>query len=68
MHFKLLFTDEAKNQLESLKNDNSQSKRLKAVMRCLGLIQNNTPGPDSVFWHYGPDQGVITIAAVVPHD
>jgi hypothetical protein len=98
MHFKLLFTDVANEQLESLKNDNSQSKRLKAVRKCLGLMEtnlrhpslqtheyhsctgpdgekvfesypeNNTPGAYRVFWYYGPKQGVITIAAIVPHD
>jgi mRNA-degrading endonuclease RelE of RelBE toxin-antitoxin system len=29
--------------------------------------QNNTPGAYRVFWHYGPDENVITIIAVTPH-
>ena len=36
--------------------------------------QNNTPGADRIFWHYGPDEikgkkriPVITIVAITPH-
>jgi hypothetical protein len=78
MHFKLLFTDEAKNQLESLKNDNSQSKRPKAVMKCRGLMQNNLrhpslqtheyrnltgPGGQRVFESYAENQTLVHIAS-----
>lgn len=29
--------------------------------------QNNTPGAYRVFWEYGPERGVITILAIIPH-
>ncbi|HEY3285386.1 MAG TPA: hypothetical protein VGN26_24190 [Armatimonadota bacterium] len=29
--------------------------------------ENNAPGAWRVFWHYGPDKGVIAILAVVKH-
>jgi hypothetical protein len=30
-------------------------------------VENNTPAAWRVFWHYGPGQGIITIAAITPH-
>ncbi len=29
--------------------------------------ENNTPGAYRIFWHYGPDNNVITIIAITPH-
>jgi len=29
--------------------------------------QNRTPGAYRVFWHYGPDHGVISVMSVIPH-
>lgn len=29
--------------------------------------QNKTPGAYRIFWHYGPQKGFITIAAIVQH-
>jgi len=29
--------------------------------------ENRTPGAYRVFWHYGPDDGEITIVAITPH-
>ena len=29
--------------------------------------QNNTPGAYRIFWHYGPNRGMITIVAITPH-
>ena len=29
--------------------------------------QNKTPGAYRVFWHYGPDKGVISIIAITLH-
>jgi len=30
-------------------------------------VENKTPGAFRVFWHYGPDDGEITIVAITPH-
>jgi hypothetical protein len=30
-------------------------------------VENKTPGAYRVFWHYGPDEGVITIVAITSH-
>jgi hypothetical protein len=30
-------------------------------------VENHTPGAYRVFWHYGPDDGEITIVAITPH-
>lgn len=30
-------------------------------------VENKTPGAFRVFWHYGPDDGEITIIAITPH-
>lgn len=30
-------------------------------------VENHTPGAYRVYWHYGPDRGVITILAITPH-
>ena len=30
-------------------------------------VENKTPGAYRVFWHYGPDEGEITIVAITPH-
>lgn len=29
--------------------------------------QQKTPGAYRVFWYYGPERGMITIVAIVPH-
>jgi len=29
--------------------------------------ENNTPAAYRIFWHYGPNKGMITIVAIVPH-
>jgi len=29
--------------------------------------QNNTPGAYRIFWHYGPEKGMITILNITPH-
>ncbi len=29
--------------------------------------QQKTPGAYPVFWYYGPERGMITIVAIVPH-
>lgn len=29
--------------------------------------QNHTPGAYRIFWHYGPEKGMITILRIVPH-
>jgi hypothetical protein len=29
--------------------------------------QNKTPGAWRIFWHYGPEQGELTIIAITPH-
>ncbi len=29
--------------------------------------ENNTPAAWRVFWHYGPEQGMITIVAITQH-
>ena len=44
MHFKLLFTDEAKDNLKKL-NNRALSKRLKAVHKALGYLQINPRHP-----------------------
>jgi hypothetical protein len=45
MRFRLKFTDEAARQLHALEEDASQSKRLKAVRKTLGLMQTNLRHP-----------------------
>jgi mRNA-degrading endonuclease RelE of RelBE toxin-antitoxin system len=30
-------------------------------------VENKTPGAYRVFWHYGPDEGEITVLAITPH-
>ncbi len=30
-------------------------------------VENNVPAAWRVFWHYGPERGVITIVAITPH-
>lgn len=30
-------------------------------------VENNTPSAWRVFWHYGPEPGVITILSIIPH-
>ena len=30
-------------------------------------VENRTPGAFRVFWHYGPDQRILTILAITPH-
>ena len=30
-------------------------------------VENKTPGAFRVFWHYGPEQGILTILAITPH-
>lgn len=30
-------------------------------------VENRTPSAWRVFWHYGPDQGVVTIVTIGPH-
>ena len=45
MSFKLRFTAEADNNLLDLENAPSQSKRLKAVRKALGYLENNPRHP-----------------------
>lgn len=30
-------------------------------------VENKTPAAFRIFWHYGPDRGVVTIVAITPH-
>ena len=30
-------------------------------------VENHTPTAWRIFWHYGPDAGVITIITITPH-
>lgn len=30
-------------------------------------VENKTPGAYRVFWHYGPEDGEITVVAITPH-
>ncbi len=30
-------------------------------------VENRTPGAFRVFWHYGPEQEILTILAITPH-
>ena len=45
MSFKLLFTDEAAENLISLNKDPSKKKRLKAVNKALGYLETNPKHP-----------------------
>lgn len=45
MPFKLLFTDQAANDLDQLENDKSLLKRLKAVRKALGYLETNPRHP-----------------------
>lgn len=45
MAFHLLFTDEARHNLEELERDKGLSKRLKAVRKTLGLLETNPRHP-----------------------
>lgn len=97
MKFKLRFTEEAVLELKELGSNPSFQKRLKAVRKALGYLEenpkhpslhthkyesltkefklevfeayaeNNTPQAYRVFWHYGPEKGMITIITITPH-
>lgn len=97
MKFKLRFTEEAIIELKKLEGNPSFQKRLKAVRKALGYLEenpkhpslhthkyeslakefkvevfeayaeNNTPQAYRIFWHYGPEKGVITIITITPH-
>ena len=45
MSFRLLYTEEAQANLGQLQADNGLSKRLKAVRKCLALIESNPRHP-----------------------
>jgi len=30
-------------------------------------VKNHTPGAYRIYWHYGPERGVITVLAITPH-
>lgn len=30
-------------------------------------VENRTPSAWRIFWHYGPDEGVLTILMITPH-
>ena len=45
MNFKLLFTEEAASNLEKLENEPNKKKRLKAVRKSLGYLENNPKHP-----------------------
>ena len=30
-------------------------------------VENHTPGAYRIYWHYGPERGIITILAITPH-
>ena len=30
-------------------------------------VENKTPSAWRIFWHYGPDQGMIAVVAITPH-
>lgn len=30
-------------------------------------VENNTPSAWRIFWHYGPNQAIITVVAITPH-
>lgn len=30
-------------------------------------VENRTPGAFRVFWHYGPEDGMLTVVAITPH-
>lgn len=30
-------------------------------------VENNTPAAWRIFWHYGPDESVITVLTIGPH-
>lgn len=45
MIFRLLFTDEARHNLEELERDKGLTKRFKAVRRILGLLESNPRHP-----------------------
>ena len=45
MNFKLLFTEEASNNLIDLNKEKSKNKRLKAVNKALGYLETNPKHP-----------------------
>lgn len=30
-------------------------------------VENHTPGAYRIYWHYGPERGMIRIVAITPH-
>jgi len=30
-------------------------------------VENHTPGAYRIYWHYGPERGIITVVAITPH-
>lgn len=45
MSFRLLFTEEAENNLSALENDPSKAKRLKSVRKSLGYLETSPKHP-----------------------
>ncbi len=45
MSFKIIFTEEAVSNLEDLERKRSKQKQLKAVLKCLGYLENNPKHP-----------------------
>ena len=45
MSFKILFTEEAADNLENLEHNLSKKKHLKAVLKCLGYLESNPKHP-----------------------
>ena len=97
MIFELHFSNEAKAQLKSLKDNKGLARRYKAVKAALRKLQQNprypslqthefhslfgpngekvfeayaeqnTPSAYRIFFHYGPEQGVMSIISITPH-
>lgn len=75
MNFRLLFTTEARDQLNELIGDPSRLKTHKydALQGpehqdiFEAYAENMTPGAYRVFWHYGPAKEQSTIYAITPH-
>jgi hypothetical protein len=51
--------------LHTHKLKNIQGKNGEEIFEA--YAQNDTPSAYRVIWHYGPERGVITIVAIVPH-
>ena len=61
----LLETNPRHHGLQTHKYSSLQGAKGEEVFEA--YVENKTPAAYRIFWHYGPEQGTITIIAITPH-